>query len=328
MCEPILSDGISRCIVDGVVVERIEPRMLIGIEESAYSWCNTNNHRDTERYELLQQQGGTWYSETLEQTSMERWSGALADLCGARLVGSSRLILTREQQRRYFKPARELARAGVAACRLLREESEDLAAELQAQCAAGFGPPHGGWFARTSACSPKDAFHDGGAGPHFSLAAVLRALLASERVQVSMGQYEDDAILYLMPFDTEVTTERELRVFVHERQVTAMSQYRVHSVAPLFANMADCELAAVARVVDAFHRESLAPRWETAGGIASYVMDVELVQNVCGEVAVRLIELNCFGAEMAAASALFHWLRDRDELYSSDRLCIRVLSED
>jgi len=39
---------------------------------------------------------------------------------------------------------------------------------------------------------------------------------------------------------------------------------------------------------------------------------------------VRLIELNSFGAEMAATSALFHWVRDVEELYSAETICIRV----
>jgi hypothetical protein len=157
------------------------------------------------------------------------------------------------------------------------------------------------------------------------LVGALFALLASERVHTSMRDYGQDALVYLEPFDATVTVDRELRVFVCAGGVSAMSQYSIFSPS-VFSGMGDADLATVARRVDAFHRDSVLPRWTAAGGVASYVMDVEYVADVSEP--VRLIELNSFGAELAAGSALFHWLRDAKELYSSSRLCIRVLSDD
>lgn len=260
---------------------------------------------------------------------MEKWAAALADLCGERLVGGRVLTISTSQQRRYFKPAAQLAKQGVRARRLLKEEADDLAAELLASFDKPLETPTMGWFVRSSACSPKDACHDGGAGPHQSLVDVLLALLASDRIHTSMRDYETDITVYLMPFDTTVNTDRELRVFVHERQVTAMSQYDCLNPSCVFGKMDTEELAAVACCVDSFHRELVSPRWEAAGGIASYVMDVEYImgEGADNEPQVRLIELNSFGAEYAAASALFHWVRDASELHSSSRLCIRVLGE-
>merc|ERR1712032_947043 len=92
-----------------------------------------------------------------------------------------------------------------------------------------------------------------------------------------------------------------------------------------FSLMDDRELAQVAKRVDEFHRESVHPPWAAADGIASYVMDVEYVMiDGTDEWQIRLIELNSFGAELASGSALFHWVRDASDLYSSDRLCIRT----
>jgi len=323
-------EGVSRCIVDGVAVERVERRMVDGIELSDYTWCNTNNHRDTERYRQLQEQGGCWYTEALEETRMERWSSVLAELCGQRLLDRRTVIITAAQQQRYFKPASQLAMVGARASRLLREEAEDLAAELQSTNEPISHPPTHGWFVRTAACSPKDAFRDGGAGPHRSLSEVLLALLASQRIHKSMRDYSTDTTLYLMPYDPAVTIDRELRVFVHESRVTAMSQYDCLNPSGVFAKMDSDRLADVALCVDAFHRHLLSPRWEAVGGVSSYVMDVEYIEYASdtGEDSVRLIELNCFGAEYAAGSALFHWVHDSAELYSSSRLCIRVLSEE
>ena len=248
---------------------------------------------------------------------MEKWQTVLGDLTRK---PEHVLRITARQQRIYFKPAAQLAKQGVRAKSLLRDEAEDLAGELQESYEAPLEPaPAQGWFVRTSACSPKDALDDGGAGPHHSLVDVVLALLASARVHTSMKDYNgaEDVRVYLIPFDRTVTVERELRVFVHDHQVTAMSQYDVYNTSSVFAPMDDAQLAQVARGVDDFHRQQVRPRWT---GIASYIMDVEYLvegDDESSNCAVRLIELNSFGAEMAAASALFHWVRDAEELYSS-----------
>jgi hypothetical protein len=100
-----------------------------------------------------------------------------------------------------------------------------------------------------------------------------------------------------------------------------MSQYDVFSES-VFSTMDDAELAQVAKAVDKYHQEAVIPLWN---GIDLYIMDVEYVKETDS---VRLIELNSFGAEMASASALFHWVRDADLLHSSDQLCIRVRAAD
>jgi len=323
-------DGISEAIVDGVAVQRVASHKLVGADVSDYQWCNTNNHRDTERYQSLEGPGfRQWYREQLDETSMERWAMPLAALCGERLTACRTLTIGASQQHRYFRPAAQVAFQGVSATRLLKDEAQDLASELEASLEEELVVPAQGWFVRTSACSPKDALEDGGAGPHHALLSVILALLASERIHKSMKDYSQDVVVYLMPFDETVTLQRELRVFVFEGQVAAMSQYDLFN-ASIFSEMSDEEQARVARCVDRFCRDHLNPRWAGIGGIASYVMDVECVpgHDADGEWQIRLVELNCFGAELAAGSALFHWVHDASELYSASRLCIRTRAAD
>lgn len=256
---------------------------------------------------------------------MEKWVHALGDLCGDRIASGHVLTISAHQQNTYFRPAAQLAKQGVRASRLLSDEAEALVVLLQAGCEVPLEPPRGGWFVRTSACSPKDAECDGGAGPHHSLAEVVFALLASDRVHRSLKSYDKNEFVYLMPFDNAVSIGRELRVFVHEANVTAVSQYDLFNPSPIFAHMDDLQLSEVAYRVTSFHQDLLRPRWQAIGGIASYIMDVEYISDEPAR--VRLIELNSFGAEMAAGSALFHWVRDSHALYSSDNVCIRVLSD-
>ena len=122
--------------------------------------------------------------------------------------------------------------------------------------------------------------------------------------------YQEDLTLYLSPFDPEVSTSRELRVFVSNWEVTAISQYAWTNPSSHFSDMADDELVKVGFLVDQFNRGQVSSAWRRAGGIDCYVMDVEVVFEKTGHSVVRLIELNTFGAEFSSGSALYHWLRD------------------
>ena len=320
-------EGIAERTVDGVRVQRVDPRMLDGVSETGYSWCNTCNHRDTEAYEKNQQTFGNndWYQQIMARTRMEKWQSALGHL-----VRQPELVLTisAEQQKKYFDTqlCKNIAFRGVRAKTLLGDEAEDLAKELRKFSGLPLAPLNSnGWFVRTSACSTKDSQDDGGAGPHGTLEDALLALFASERVHVSMKDYTKDVKVYLVPFDSDVTVARELRVFVHKHQVTAISQYDVFNDS-IFSTMSDVQLAELANLVRIFHCENVKNSWTKSGGIDSYVMDVEYDLDK-GD--IRLIELNSFGAEMAAASALFHWVQDASEVTPLELrgICIRVRSE-
>jgi len=319
------SIGVAEKVVDGVCIQRVDVSQLDGCDLVDYGWCNTNNHRDTAGFRRLESSGPTnWYALRMQETRMDKWATVLGQCTGGRLSGDSHLVftLTAKQVCLYFKPLAHLAYQEVRATGLYGEEAEALEEELIQGNENLWVPPSTGWFVRTNACSPKDALSDGGAGPHFSLKAVLLALFASSRVHGTLGDYSSDVTVYLMPFDSSITVERELRVFVHQGKVTAMSQYDVYNTST-FSGMRDRELVEVAKAVAEFHQSSVHLTWSDSGGIDSYIMDVEVV-DVNGVMNVSLIELNSFGAEMASASALFHWVRDYKDLYTTATICIRI----
>ena len=300
-----------------MVVERVSASSIEGHESSSFSWCNTNNHQDTGR-EVSDEE----YEERTSKTSMSRWLPALGHLC--RYQGSMvEVVVPASILSTFFKPASEFARSGVAVHRVLGEEFEDCAAQVAELLPHGTGEllpqvPHGagemrgsGWFVRTSHCSPKDAEQEGGFGPHHSLKSALMAVAASDRCQKALrvANYKEDLTLYLFPFDPEVRTSRELRVFVCNRRVTAISQYAWTNPSSDFSCMTDEDLEEVALLVNQFNRDQVSPAWKRVGGIDCYVMDVEVVKEETG-FSVRLIELNSFGAEFSSGSALYHWLRD------------------
>jgi len=288
-----------------IQVERVPVSAIEGHELSSFDWCNTNNHQDTGR-----QVSDEEYEDRTSRTSMSQWFPALGHLC--RYQDSTlQVVLPASILSAYFKPASEFARSGTALHRLLGEEFEECAAQVSQLLTDG-KVPESGWFVRTTHCSPKDAEQEGGFGPHHSLKAVLMAVAASNRCQKALrvSNYREDLTLYLSPFDVEVNTSRELRVFVSKWEVTAISQYAWTNPSSNFSEMTDSELVNVGFLVDQFNRDQVRPAWRMVGGIDCYVMDVEVVFEKTGHSVVRLIELNTFGAEFSSGSALFHWLRD------------------
>ena len=330
-----VKEGITERIVDGVAIQRVDPKMLEGVDGLNYDWCNTANHRETRLWNEWKEQGieRTMYKSIMDKTRMKRWLPIFQDTSCMRSPHAS-FVITSKQQKKYFESTqiRSCAFQCTRAGNLYGEEAEDLANEIKNEHSklSQLEAPKGGWFVRTTACSPKDAQDDNGAGPHRTLKDVLLALFASERVHISMGDYSKDVTVYLFPFDQDVTVERELRVFVYKNKVTAISQYDVFNSSGTFTPMTDQQLAEVARQVDTFHENEVVPRWN---GSENYILDLEyvvdslLATETANTAIIRMIELNSFGAEMAASSSLFHWIRDYDELYSSERLCIRVRCE-
>ena len=120
----------------------------------------------------------------------------------------------------YFHPTSDFARVGAAVHRVLGEDFQDCADRLLDQDDVKdllADVPDDGWFVRTESCSPKDSEHDGGVGPHYTLQSMLLAVAASNRCQKSLrlDNYDQDLYLYVTPFDRNVSTTRELRVFIH-----------------------------------------------------------------------------------------------------------------
>lgn len=279
------------------------------------------------------------YSTAIGLTSMDKWFEPLRHLCGPR---SSDVVA--------IPLSNKMAKLRGA------EGNAELAALLESHYPALRAPPADGWFLRLSDCSPKDSPW-GGAGAHATLRDALHSIDGSVRCQKEIARAwaimtqkqmatmfpcrkREDApllacdgeeamtTLYLAPFDKSCDTLCELRCFVHDGLLTAITQYDWFRSSAIFCSMDDAQLEQIAHAVDRFLQELVLPAFTAAGGISSFVMDVEFVQ---ASNEVRLIELNCFGAHLAAGSVLFHWLRDHDELHQQGEetapqpICVRVL---
>ena len=95
------------------------------------------------------------------------------------------------------------------------------------------------------------------------------SIAASNRCQkeLRLQNYQKDLPIYLSPFDPNARTSRELRVFVFERKITAISQYSWFNPNSDFSNMSNDKLVDVAMAVVKFHKNFVGPAWKDAGKI-------------------------------------------------------------
>ncbi len=147
------------------------------------------------------------------------------------------------------------------------------------------------WFVRTDNVSLKTGLF--GAGPYRTLRDIAIGAITSS---ASHDPLKGSGTYYLLPW-IELVYFLELRVFVYHGNVTAMSQQHLYEVPAVPV----LERAHVDRVLAFFDTDVRARI-----GLDTYSFDVGFTES--GD--VYFIEANGFGAEYAAGSGLFHWVRD------------------
>jgi hypothetical protein len=161
-----------------------------------------------------------------------------------------------------------------------------------------------GWFIRFDEASPKDGVR---AWPLYTARQVIEQIVTSMRALRALE--EGNCVLYFCPYQPNWNSEKELRVFVYNSRVTAISQYAIGT--KLFANMSDEELTSISRSVKDFLDQRM-PEYTSCLG-TQFVCDIYL-----GDFDVarpRVIEFNSFGYWLASGSGYFHWLTDKEILY-------------
>lgn len=194
--------------------------------------------------------------------------------------------------------------------------------ELQAVEAKLQPLPSPPYFARLSRCSTKGG--QGGVGPFYIAKQIVTALVTSYRCVTALEQQEPVG-LYLLPFQPHFDCDKEFRVFVHNCKVTAVSQYNEAEDCG-WGTYADADLLKVVGSAVDLLDEMLQKAAELKLALPScFTLDVFC--HIDQDFAVELIELNSFGAQLAAGSCLFDWVEDYDLLYGlSDTLELRVIN--
>lgn len=211
---------------------------------------------------------------------------------------------------------------------LSRSYAEDIEEEVYPAFSKLIFPP-GGLFVRTADCSPKDGVQSTpGVMAMHSVEEVILRVTTSLRTWSTFNNFVNNGYselkFFFLPFDTDMQTEREYRVFCapDTMQITAISQYRWHKPWLFAKNNAE-ERQSAAETIMAGARDIHGKILKDIGAhekddlARSQGFTFDMLYNEQKET-YQLIELNTFGVRSACGSCLFHWLKDQDVLYGVD----------
>ena len=165
------------------------------------------------------------------------------------------------------------------------------------------------YFLRLEDYSPKDSVMN--IGPYIQKSQIIDGLITSKRcLKIYEEQLRDkkDIILYFCPWNEDWPNQYEFRVFCYQYKVTAISQYHWCKNEDLQKHNDKLKLWTKS-IVNFCEDVAKNMHQETDG---NWTIDVMYNPK---DNKVMLVELNPFGAELSSGSALFHWQRDRDQLY-------------
>jgi hypothetical protein len=171
-----------------------------------------------------------------------------------------------------------------------------------------------GWFCRFNQQSPKDGELESNA---LRTAADVVQQIVTSRGRARICFNEDDRRLYFCRYRADwKCRENELRGFVYDGKLTALSQYSPTS--RYFARLAHDELV---RIVQAAKRRIAAVMnaLQAAIGTRNVVCDF-IWEEERGDVAI--VEFNSFGHWLRTGSAFFHWLDNWDILHSDGSVIV------
>lgn len=265
--------------------------------------------------------------------SFKRWLPLILSTRSIPPAAVQTVTLSRPQARLLLDAAEGSLQTGTVN-RMFAEDLDDMIKPLLRTRLAF--PPEG-LFLRLDACSPKDGAQlvPGRLALHRVDEVVLR-LVTSRRARNSLSHSLGDGRgsfgLFFMPFDARMRSEREYRAFCPPgaRRVTAVSQYQWHKPWRFARSDADGQHSAARTILDGvaeIHRLILADlkdddRMDELLVEQGFSFDVFFDE---GSGTCQLVELNVFGARSACGSCLFHWVKDRDQLYGkSDGIELRV----
>lgn len=241
---------------------------------------NSNNH-------WVDNKAPSDYRAVLEQGRLEHWIDKFHKRYG--------VIKLSQKEVRWIQKAYLIGNVTFEFPRMYLEELEEMDLEF-----------HNKYFVRTNSVSLKNGIH--GPGPYQSVKQIVESLVTNREGHNPLNDVVDgELILYLLPW-RELHQDREFRVFVCNNQITAISQQHLYSVNETLQTNNELLPRWVDRILAYF--ETVIK--ERITHVKNYTIDLVIMED---DETVYFIEINCFGKEYAAGSALFHWILDEEILY-------------
>ena len=165
------------------------------------------------------------------------------------------------------------------------------------------------WFIRSETVSLKNGIHK--EGPYTTMKQIIESLVTCKLGHSPVESYTKELKLYLIPWREDLEYHSEFRVFVCQKNITAISQQHLYTSNDIL------------KALDKEKREEKINKWITIINnyfettikdkittLDSYVIDIDITKDE----KPYFIEINCFGKEYPSGSALFHWLIDDNKL--------------
>ncbi len=169
-------------------------------------------------------------------------------------------------------------------------------------------------FARLDECSFKRSAH---LGAFMDGRQILRAFVEDARVRGWLeAKNATSAKLWLSDFDDRISADKEFRVFVHKGVVVGISQYDWQNTSEPLGKLSEDSLEKLGVRIKNFAMDCVTTLLtDSYFDTWTAIVDVAVLGDVAKD-SPRLIEFTSFGGHGGCGSALFHWKRDYDILYS------------
>jgi hypothetical protein len=175
-----------------------------------------------------------------------------------------------------------------------------------------------GYFVKTCQNSLKSGMH--GVGPYTNMRMILESMCTTTHFHSAI-----ESKLFLLPWKKQLINDFEFRIFVYQGKITAISQQHWGKRNITLRGMRDEDIHSLASNIVLHFEKKIKPKVNSLA--ESFVMDFAYLGTLnMGEMSTSLkklepyfIEMNPWGKEYGAGSALFHWLIDEDILYSDGK---------
>lgn len=168
------------------------------------------------------------------------------------------------------------------------------------------------YFIRTENVSLKHGIH--GTGPYKDFNSIIESLCTCKQGHTPIEKDTTRIKLFLLPW-LDFEYMNEYRVFVYRNKITAISQQHLYEKNSIFNGLDKDELNKkindYVKIITTYFEEKIK---KNITYMDSYTYDFAILPGNNP----YLIEINCFGKEYAAGSALFHWIIDEDKLYNQE----------
>ncbi|KAJ3028468.1 UNVERIFIED_CONTAM: hypothetical protein HDU68_001615 [Siphonaria sp. JEL0065] len=280
-----------------MVIITVQRFNLDHVQSNIKTLFNSNNH-------WTNNEKPATYDATCNRSQTKNWVSKFHDK-----ETYKTLTITGKSTIGWMKRAIEIGAQTGRCSQMFAEEIQDLVAEFQSQFLdhlQTLNATETGVFIRTEHVSLKYGQH--GVGPYKDLKNVLESIVSSSKGHECLRADNTECVIYMFPW-VKIHPDLEFRVFVHQNSITGISHQNLFSVNRTLSVMTDGDLeerivAPLLRYFDEHIKKQMAE-------FGNYCIDFAF-SDVGGE--GYFIEANPFGAENAAGSALFHWLKDSELL--------------